>query len=28
MPVAELVVDTTDQGPVETARQIALHLRG
>jgi hypothetical protein len=28
MPVAELVVDTTDQEPVETARQIALHLRG
>jgi hypothetical protein len=28
MPVAELVVDTTDHDPVETARQIALHLRG
>lgn len=28
MPVAELVVDTTDQDAVETASQIALHLRG
>jgi hypothetical protein len=28
MPAAELIVDTTDQGAVETARLIALHLRG
>lgn len=28
MPLAELVVDTTDQEPVESARVIAEHLRG
>jgi hypothetical protein len=28
MPVAELVVDTTKQDPVESARLIAEHLRG
>ena len=28
MPVAELVVDTTEQDPVESARLIAEHLRG
>lgn len=28
MPVAELVIDTTEQDPVESARLIAEHLRG
>jgi hypothetical protein len=28
MPVAELVVDTTEQDPAESARLIAEHLRG
>jgi hypothetical protein len=28
MPVAELVVDTTEQEPVESARLIAVHLKG